>query len=79
MDDNPYSLDEGRVAEWLVKLSGDMVGGGPDPIGFLLSSYEYLIMERKELKQHIAALQLDNDRLHTLMVNYQNETEQNVQ
>lgn len=32
----PYSKDEQRVAEWLMEHLG--IGGGDDPIGFLLAS-----------------------------------------
>jgi hypothetical protein len=43
------------------------IGGGDDPIGFFMASYEMLIHERREMKRQIAALQMDNDRLHQLM------------
>lgn len=35
---DPYSPDEQRVADWLMTVG---IGGGDDPIGFLLASYEY--------------------------------------
>ena len=38
-DTNPYSKDEDRVAEFLSKKG---IGGGDDPIGFILASYEYM-------------------------------------
>jgi hypothetical protein len=44
MKTNPYTSDEKRVAEWLSKKG---VGGGDDPIGFLMVSYDWLIEERK--------------------------------
>ena len=44
MDANPYSPDEQRVVDWLIKRTGGNVGAGPDPIGFLLASYELLAM-----------------------------------
>jgi hypothetical protein len=64
----PYSDDEKRIVNWLFKLTNNQIGGGDDPIGFFMASYESVLHERKELKQHIAALQLDNDRLHALCI-----------
>lgn len=43
-DKNPYSEDEVRVALFIMELCG--IGGGDDPIGFLLASYAELIHER---------------------------------
>ena len=40
-DKKPYSPDEAQVAKWLVDRGG--FGGGDDPIGFLLTSYEYVV------------------------------------
>lgn len=43
----PYSIDERRVAEWLVSRGG--IGGGDDPIGFVLASLSYATQEAKLL------------------------------
>jgi hypothetical protein len=64
IDKDPYNESEARVAEWLYNVAG--VGGGDDPVGFMISSYEFMVAERKEMKQQIAALQLDNERLNQL-------------
>lgn len=69
----PYSDDEKRVAQWFSNVAG--IGGGEDPIGFMIASHEMLARERKDLKQQVAALQLDNDRLYALSVNKQDATE----
>jgi hypothetical protein len=45
MEKNPYSADEKRVAEYVVKLTG--VGAGNDPIGFLMASHAALVEDRK--------------------------------
>jgi hypothetical protein len=50
MEKNPYSADEKRVAEYVVKLTG--VGAGNDPIGFLLASHAALLEDRDELVAH---------------------------
>ena len=42
-DPKTYSPDELRVARW---ISEKGVGGGDDPIGFILSSYDYVVYER---------------------------------
>jgi hypothetical protein len=46
-DDNPYSPDEERVAKW---LSDHGLGGGEDPIGFLLISYDCINKQLKDAK-----------------------------
>ena len=45
---NPYTPEEQRVADWLARNGG--VGGGDDPIGFLLASYAFLIAQRNALR-----------------------------
>lgn len=42
---DPYSPDEARVAKW---ISDKGIGGGDDPIGFILSSYDYVVFERNK-------------------------------
>jgi len=37
-ESQPYSPDEQRVASWLMAHG---IGGGDDPIGFILSSLEF--------------------------------------
>jgi len=46
-DKNPYTPDEARVAAF---FSDRGVGGGDDPIGFLLASYEYIVEQRNTLE-----------------------------
>jgi hypothetical protein len=46
-DKNPYSPDEARVAKWLDEKAG--MGGGDDPLGFLMVSYDYLVAQRNHL------------------------------
>ena len=46
-DKNPYTPDEARVVAF---LSDRGVGGGDDPIGFLLASYEMVIIQRNALE-----------------------------
>ena len=50
-DKNPYSPEEERVAKF---LSDKGVGGGPDPIGALLASYDYLLELRNSLAKTVA-------------------------
>jgi hypothetical protein len=45
VEKNPYSADEKRVAEYVVKLTG--VGAGNDPIGFLMASHATLVKDIK--------------------------------
>jgi len=53
LDQRPYSTDEKRVANFFADFG---VGGGDDPIGFLLASYSMLIAERKELRKEVERL-----------------------
>ena len=46
---DPYTPDEARVAQWLVEKAG--IGGGADPIGFMLASYELIRLERDSFRQ----------------------------
>jgi len=48
MDEHPYSPDEERVADWFIEKGG--IGGGDDPIGSLLTTYEYRNYEYKILR-----------------------------
>jgi len=52
IDANPYSSDELRVAKYIVDFTG--IGGGDDPIGFLIVSHRTLVDERKKLLDLIA-------------------------
>lgn len=42
IEENPYTKEEQRVADFIVERSNGAVGGGDDPIGFLLASYALL-------------------------------------
>lgn len=53
IDKEPYSKDEARVAEFFADRG---VGGGDDPIGFILASYEYLVYERNDLQLQLLEL-----------------------
>jgi hypothetical protein len=42
IEKNPYTPDEQRVVDYLVKITGGSIGGGDDPIGFLIASHANL-------------------------------------
>lgn len=48
-----YTPDQARVAAWIVKLSG--IGGGDDPIGFLMASHEAMRAQRDEAQSAVTA------------------------
>lgn len=48
-DKTPYSLEEGRVCDYLQKLTPD-IGCGDDPIGLLIASHAALRMSLERLK-----------------------------
>ena len=49
--ENPYSPCEARVAAFLHEVGG--IGGGDDPIGFLMASHAALAAERRELLEKL--------------------------
>jgi len=51
-DKNPYSPCEQRVAKFFMEVVG--IGGGDDPIGFIIASHAALAAERQELKGLLA-------------------------
>ena len=48
LDENPYSPEEARVANYLTELTG--IGGGDYPVGFLIASHFELARQRVLLK-----------------------------
>jgi hypothetical protein len=53
---HPYSADERRVAEFLCELG---VGGGDDPIGFLMASHRLLADERSRCREALRTVDRD--------------------
>lgn len=50
LDRNPYTPDERRVVNFLWDRG---MGGGDDPIGFLLASYQYVVAKRNRLTEEL--------------------------
>ena len=48
LDEKPYSPEETMVATYLTELTG--IGGGDDPVGFLIASHFELARQRVLLK-----------------------------
>lgn len=51
MEANPYSKDEQRVADFLFSAG---VGGGDDPIGFVLSSLSYATAQLNDMRESLS-------------------------
>lgn len=51
-----YTPDQQRVADYIAERSGGNIGGGDDPIGFVLASYEYLDATLKRLTEMQSAV-----------------------
>ncbi|WP_420237677.1 hypothetical protein ACOBR2_19100 [Telmatobacter bradus] len=49
LNEKPYSREEAEAAKYLDELAG--VGGGDDPVGFLIVSHRELIRQRTVLKE----------------------------
>jgi len=54
IEKNPYTKDEARVAKWLGDKTG--IGGGDDPIGFLIASHEELALQCRTFKAILSGL-----------------------
>lgn len=76
---SPYSDDEKRIVNWMNKIANGTIGGGDDPLGFFMASYEMLIGERKIMKLEINALKLNNERLVKLASSEPEEDYSNVE
>lgn len=48
LDEKPYSPEEAKVAQYLEELAG--LGGGDDPVGFLILSHHELVRQRRILR-----------------------------
>lgn len=53
LDEKPYSPCEARVAKYFSDTMG--IGGGDDPIAFIIASHMALADDRRELKLRLAA------------------------
>ena len=72
LDKNPYSPDEERVAKWIFDRPGG-VGAGDDPIGFLITSYEYLIEERARLRAILRKVEDLRDTMSRIVADYKEQ------
>jgi len=50
-DENPYSKDEQRVADYIVEASKGNIGGGDDPIGYLMAAHAHFSDLVKSLRE----------------------------
>lgn len=56
----PYSPDERRVVEYILKITNNQIGAGNDPIGFLIASHAELSRRLNQAKKHVTAEQYRN-------------------
>lgn len=54
--DQPYSIDEKRISDFIQEMTDGNVGSGVDPIGFIIASYKYLSGERQRLEHENVCL-----------------------
>lgn len=59
-----YTTDQQRVVDFLVERSQGAVGGGMDPIGFLIASYAYMADQLKESQSS------NTDKLHAYCLQF---------
>jgi hypothetical protein len=43
---HPYDVQEKRAVAYILQMTGNQVGAGDDPIGFLIASHNYLRMKQ---------------------------------
>lgn len=53
---DPYSRPEERIAEYLADLSLGLLGGGDDPVGFLIASHANLRHELLRVSKELDLL-----------------------
>jgi hypothetical protein len=53
-DKQPYTADEKRVADYIIETTGGTVGGGDDPIGFLMSAHALVVNDRNRALEAFA-------------------------
>lgn len=56
-DKNPYTEHERRVCDYILQISGDSVGCGSDPIGFLIASHNYQNVLLREAQARVRQLE----------------------
>lgn len=62
-DLNPYSPEEARVAKYLMEKTG--IGGGGDPIGFILASHNALAERAEALFERLNDLEVRIGKLES--------------
>lgn len=65
MKTHPYTQEERRGVDYLIKATCNMVGAGPDPIGFLIASHGALVHELKH-RDMIAKRGVIHERENTI-------------
>ena len=53
---HPYSDDEKRIVNWIMQKTKGNVGGGDDPIGFIMASHDMINAERIQLREAVVDL-----------------------
>src|SRR5216684_1933823 len=66
-DKNPYSQDEQRVADYLFERG---IGGGDDPIGFILASYAFALATIEQKKKETLVQDLNWDEEYQVRCAY---------
>ena len=54
LDEKPYSPEEAKAAKYLMELTG--IGGGDDPVGFLIASHRELVRQGAVLSAKYPAI-----------------------
>lgn len=56
-----YNNEQQRAAEYILEMTNNEVGAGPDPVGFLIASHEHTRRELKSMARQIAQLKFVMD------------------
>lgn len=63
LDKNPYTSDEQRVVDYIYEKSNQFLGGGDDPIGFLIASHNLLSWENQKFRNYFDNSSIDADEI----------------
>lgn len=63
---NPYTPDQQRAADYICEITNQTIGGGDDPVGFLIASHRVLAQRTMKIDAATVSLARQVISLHEL-------------
>lgn len=63
-----YTADQKRVVDYTLKITEDQIGGGDDPVGFLIASHAALRQRVKELEEALDLTMIGGNHLANVLI-----------